>query len=177
MILPIVMTLALAIAEFGFAFGTNMTMIEATREAARVGAVLGTGSRSFGCPGFPGAANVDPQIIAAVQRVVEAPGSGIDPKLIDWIHIYDYSTPGTYNEWKYKDSTHAGVPVCGVTLDFYQASAPWAPASRTAALPVHSLAVAIQYRYKLFTPLSALTGLFGAGQITMVDSTVMDIEP
>jgi len=177
MILPIVMTLALSIAEFGVAFGTNMTMIEATREAARVGAVLGNGSKSFGCPGYPTATNVDPQIIAAVQRVVEAPGSGMDANFIDWIHIYDYSNPGTYNEWKHKDSSHAGVPVCGVTLDFYQVSAPWAASSRTAAVPVQSLAVAIQYRYKLFTPLSALTHLFGVGQITMVDSTVMDIEP
>lgn len=177
MILPIIMTMALSIAEFGVAFGTNMTMIEATREGARVGAVLTNGSNSYGCPGYTGASNVDPQIVAAVQRVVESPGSGVDANLIDWIHIYDYTSPGTYNEWKHKDAGHSGVPVCGVTLDFYQVNAPWPASSRSSTLPVHSIVVAIQYRYQLFTPLSALTRLFGVGQITMVDSTAMDFEP
>jgi hypothetical protein len=37
--------------------------------------------------------------------------------------------------------------------------------------------VSIQYKYKLFTPLSAITGLVGLNTITMVDSTVMDLEP
>ena len=177
MILPIVLTLTMAIAEFGVAFGTNMTMIEATREGARVGAVLVSGANSFGCPGYTGSNNVDPQIVAAVQRAIESPGSGMNPTLIDWIHIYAYSDPGTYNEWKYKDATHTGASVCGVTLDYYQVSAPWAASSRYATLPVDSIVVAIQYRYQLFTPLSALTGLFGVHQITMVDSTVMALEP
>jgi hypothetical protein len=177
MIIPIILTLTMTIAEFGVAFGTNMTMIEATREGARVGAVLVSGANSYGCPGFTGSANVDPQIVAAVQRAIESPGSGIDPSLVDWIHIYAYSNPGTYNEWKYKDSTHTGPSVCGVTLDYYQASAPWNASSRFATLPVDSIVVAIEYRYQLFTPLSALTGLFGVHQITMVDSTVMAMEP
>jgi hypothetical protein len=177
MIIPIVLTMALSIAEFGVAFGTNMTMIEATREGARVGAILVNGSSSFGCTGYPGWTNVDPQIVAAVQRVIESPGSGMDPTKIDWIHIYAYSSPGTYNEWKYKDSTHTGASVCGVTLDYYQASAPWPASSRSKTLPVDSIVVAVEYRYQLFTPLSSLTGLFGVHQITMVDSTVMDFEP
>ena len=44
-------------------------------------------------------------------------------------------------------------------------------------LPSDSIGVIIQYHYKLFTPLSAVTGLFGTNNITMVDSTVMDLEP
>ena len=76
LVVPVIMMMALTIAEFGVAFGTNMTLIEATREGARVGAVLSNGSGNNGLPGCTGAANVDPQIILAVQRVVESPGSG-----------------------------------------------------------------------------------------------------
>src|ERR1035437_1676886 len=175
MIVPIILTLAMSIAEFGVAFGTNMSMIEATREGARVGAILVDGSNSLGCPGYAGSTNVDPQIIASVQRVVESPGSGIAKDKIDYIRIYAYTNPGVYNEWR---PGGTGLQkVCGVYLDFYQFSNAWDASTRDNTLPVDSIGVSIQYRYQLFTPLSALTGMFGLGQITMVDSTVMAFEP
>ena len=174
MVLPLVMTFALSIAEFGVAYGTNMSLIEATREGARVGAVLGNGSGSLGCSGATGSANVDPQILLAVQRVLESPGSGIVMTTIDSVQIYnaDTSAKDTYTY-----APNSGT-VCGATLDFLiSGSAGWAASARSAAAPADSLGVRIQYRYKMFTPLSALTGLVGLNTITMVDSTVMDIEP
>jgi hypothetical protein len=175
LIIPIILTLTMAIAEFGVAFGTNMSMIEATREGARVGAILVDGSNSLGCPGYPGSANVDPQIIASVQRVVESPGSGIAKDKIDYIRIYAYTNPGVYNEWR---PGGTGLQtICGVKLDFFEFSNAWAASGRANTLPVDSIGVSIQYRYQLFTPLSALTGMFGLSQITMVDSTVMAFEP
>ena len=70
-----------------------------------------------------------------------------------------------------------GTAACGVNLDFVQGSVGWNASARTDVLPADSLGVSIQYRYHLFTPLSSLTGLFGASTIVMVDSTVMDLEP
>ena len=177
MILPIVLTLAFAIADFGVAFGTNMTLIQATREGARVGAVLVNGAKSLGCSGATGDASVDPQIIAAVQRAIESPGSGITVANIDWIHIYKSDSTGgetTFNEWK-RDA--AGPTICGVKLDFAEKSVGWKAADRLNTLPVESIGVRMRYHYKLFTPLSAITGLFGLNEIMMVDSTVMALEP
>lgn len=176
LIVPIVLTLVLTIAEFGVAFGTNMSVVEATREGARVGAVLVDGSNSLGCTGATGAASVDPQIIAAVQRVIESPGSGITLANVDWVHIYRSNASGgesLTNVW----TPGNGPTICGVRLDFVQGSVGWPAASRANVLPVDSIGVSIRYRYQLFTPLSAVTGLFGTHQIVMVDSTVMDLEP
>ena len=182
MIIPILMTMTLIIAEFGVAFGTNMTMVEATREGARVGAVLVNGAGSFGCTGFTGSANVDPQIIAAVQRAIESPGSGVALANVDWIHIYQVDKDGntvalSTNEWKVKKGTDADTKVCGVTLDFTQISVQWPASARNSTLPVTSIGVSIQYEYQPFTPLFAIAGLAGIHQVTMVDSTVMALEP
>lgn len=182
LVLLIIMVLVSAIAEFGVAFGTNMTMIQATREGSRVGAILVNGSNSFGCTGYPGAANVDPQIVAAVQQAIESPGSGITLSGVDWIHIYQADINGnpvtrTIDEWTPAAVAGTGPLICGVHIDFNQGATPWLASSRSNQLPVSSIGVSIQYRYHMFTPLAALTGLFGVSQITMVDSTVMAFEP
>ena len=182
LIAPIIMAMVLAVAEFGVAFQANMSLVESTREGARVGAVLVNGAKSLGCPGFTGAASVDPQIIAAVQRVIESPASGISKDNVANIRIYkaDASggeTAGMVNEWiPYASGAHTAI--CGVNLDFVaNGTQGWPAASRANVLPVDSIGVSITYRYSLFTPLGSLTGLFGSGRITMVDSTVMDLEP
>jgi hypothetical protein len=179
LILPIILAMAFSIAEFGVAYGTNMTLIEATREGARVGAVLANGSNSVGCPGATGALSVDPQVILAVERAIESPGSGITLTKIDWVDIFKSNATGgetTFvNRWT--PALGGGPTICGVKLDFVQGAVNWPAASRSSTLPADSLGVLIQYHYTLFTPLSAVTGLFGTHDITMVDSTVMDIEP
>jgi len=177
MILPIIMMLALTIAEFGVAFGTNMTLIEATREGARVGAVLTDGSGNLGLPGCTGAANVDPQIVLAVQRVIESPGSGIVLANIDWIHIYKANSTGGPVSGKVDVWTVGSSSYCGLDLDFTKGSVGWDASTRIDALPADSIGVSIQYRYQTFTPLAAIAKIAGLSTITMVDSTVMDLEP
>ena len=183
MILPIFMALAMTIAEFGVAFGTNMTMVEATREGARVGAVLVDGSNGFGCPGYSGSASVDYQIIAAVQRAIESPNSGIALANVDWIKIYQSDgtgnpVAGTTSTWTVAPTLGTGQTVCGVALDFLQTgTGTWPASSRNNVLPVQSIGVSLQYRYQLFTPVFALMQMFGVHQITMNDSTVMALEP
>jgi hypothetical protein len=174
MIIPVLMTLVLAIAEFGVAIGSNMTLIEATREGARVGAILVGGANSFGCVGATGSTSVDPQIIAAVQRVIESPGSGITSIRIYKADANGNDTTGFYNEWTLGSG---GGTICGVALDFAPTAVNWPVTSRSNTLPAGSIGVKITYGYSLFTPLSSLAGLFGTGKITMVDQTVMAFEP
>ena len=173
LIVPILMTLAMTIAEFGVAFGTNMTIMQATKEGARVGAVLGDGSSPLGsCTGLAGAASVDPQIIGAVQRAIESSGSGIVLANVDWIKIYKYGNSASENTWTPGD----GGTKCGVTMHFIEGSHPWLPSDRTTS-PAVSIGVKIQYHYRLFTPLAAISGMIGFSEILMTDSTVMAIEP
>lgn len=180
LIVPLILTMTLTIAEFGVAFGTNMSLIEATREGARVGAVLSNGSNSYGCPGYTGAANVDPQIIAAVQRALESPGSGISLSRIDYVHIYKSNSGGgelATNVWVPAASVGAGPLVCGVHLDFVPSSTGWPASIRSSVLPPDSIGVSIRYRYQLFTPLFVIAGLAGIKEMVMTDSTVMALEP
>lgn len=182
-IVPIIMIMAFTVIEFGIAFGTNMSMVEATSAGSRVGAILVNGTTlanggTLGCTGYPGATNVDPQIIAAVQRVVESPGSGMTLANIDWVHIYESNASGgevLTNVWT--PSAGNGPTVCGVKLDFVQGAVGWPAANRSNTLPVSSIGVSIQYEYKLVTPISVLTGLFGGNKIAMFDSTVTALEP
>jgi hypothetical protein len=143
-----------------------------------VGAVLGNGSKSLGCTGATGSASVDPQVILAVERAVESPGSGITLAKIDWVDIYKSNASGgeaLYNRWT--PAPAGGPTICGVKLDFVQGAVNWDASTRVATVPSDSLGVLIQYHYTLFTPISVVTGLFGTHDITMVDSTVMDLEP
>jgi hypothetical protein len=179
-IVPIIMVMAFTIIEFGVAFGTNMSMVEATSAASRVGAILVNGTNSLGCPGYTGDANVDPQIIAAVQRVVESPGSGMTLANIVSVHIYESNAsggevPGAVNVWT--PLAGGGPTVCGVKLDFVQGAIGWPAASRVSTSPALSIGVSIQYQYQLITPISVLTGLFGGNKITMFDSTETALEP
>lgn len=170
LILSVLMIMVLSIAELGFAFSNNMSLELATREGARVGAALVDGH------GDP--TSVDPQIIAAVERALRSPGSGIDLNRVAWIHIYQSNSDGSEgaaNVWKYAPG--GGPTVDGVTLDFYQASSSWPASGRTATLPPPSIGVSISYSHDLKTPIAAFTGAFGLNKIDMVDRTIMSLEP
>jgi Flp pilus assembly protein TadG len=180
LILPIILILVLSMAEIGLAIGNNMSLELATREGARVGASLANGGGTPGCGTgqSPNAATVDPQIIASVERALSSSGSGVDMSKVDYVHIYESNSDGSEgltNVWTY--SAGGGPVVGGIRLDFVQGTVAWQVCSRTSAPPPDSIGVSISYRYKLITPLSILTGMFGANQITMVDRTIMALEP
>ena len=69
--------LLLGMLEFGFMFDHHITLGYASREGARVGSALANGGGQLGCGAgrSPNADLVDPQVIAAVQRVLTSPGS------------------------------------------------------------------------------------------------------
>ena len=178
LILPIILTLVMGVAEMGTAIGTNMSLVLATREGARVGASLVNGGGAPGCGGgqSPNAALVDPMIIASVERALTSRGSGIKIADVEWIHIYRSTGGGgesVVNAW----FPGAGPTVDGVALHFAPSGASWQACSRTSTLPAESIGVSIRYHYQLFTPLSAITGLFGLNEIVMTDRTVMALQP
>jgi hypothetical protein len=137
-LVPVFLLILLAMLEFGFVFTHNLTLEYASREGARAGAAMANGSQTDQqCDangGTVGGANVDPLIIAAVQRVLESPGSPIDMSQIQQIVIYkadpatgadDAGAPA--NVWKYSKGGGPLVP-CEASaphLDFYEFSHGW----------------------------------------------------
>jgi len=191
---PVFLLVLLAMLEFGFMFLHHLTLEYATREGARAGAAMANGSvkdQQCGTGGTLGAASVDPLIIAAVQRVLESPGSQVDVANIQEIDIYKANASGEQigspNVWYPKNATTGTTynipcqtPVTG--LDFKEQSVGWAASGRQNGPTPDSLGVAITYTYQFRTPMGGILRLIRGGspawaQITMTDRTVMALEP
>jgi hypothetical protein len=172
-ILPLLVLIVLGTLEFGFVFDHHLTLEYATREGARAGAALAHGGS--GPPGCAGASEVDPRIIAAVQRVLTSPGSPIQLDEVSEIHIYDSGPDGeegATNVWRY--SAGLGPTVDGVPLNFIEFSNAWPTCSRNnTAVGTDSVGVSIFYRYTFQTPFRFLLG----DGMDMSDRTVMQLNP
>jgi hypothetical protein len=171
-ILPLLVLIVLGTLEFGFVFDHHLTLEYATREGARSGAALANGG---GVCGSPEANDVDPRIIAAVQRVLTSPGSPVDANNVGEIHIYRADINGdplATNVWRH--SAGMGPTVDGVPLNFIEFSNSWPACGRNnTAVGTHSIGVSITYTYAYQTPFRFL---FGDG-LTMSDRTVMQLNP
>jgi len=185
LILPVFLMLLLGMLEFGMAFDHAITISYATREGARVGAALVNGGGTIGCSTgqSPNAASVDPQIVAAVERVLASPGSQVRLDQVSEIRIYQATaagseTSGLVNVWQY--SLNGGPTVDGAPVDFAPVSTGWQPCSRTNTLPAPSIGVSIRYRYNFSTPLGGVFALTGGTAVTgldMTDRSVMAMNP
>jgi hypothetical protein len=176
LILPVLVMIVIGTLEFGFVFDHHLTLEYATREGARAGAALAHGG--VGPPGCDGASEVDPRIIAAVQRVLTSPGSPIELDEVEEIHIYNADADGIedsndlVNIWQY--SAGLGPTVDGLALNFIEMSAAWGACGRNnSAVGTQSVGISITYRYDYKTPFRFL---FGNG-LTMTDHTVMQLNP
>lgn len=179
-LLPVFVLLLLAMLEFGFVFDHTLTIRYASREGARVGSALADGG-TLGC------ANVDPLIIAAVTRVLNSPGSRLNPAEVPTIRIYKALTNGDQsgslvNVWNYTPG--AGPVVDGRPLDYSQVSVGWSACTRknyeVSGNPPDSIGVALSYTYRLQTALGAVLGFFGGSgwtTITVSDRTIMALNP
>jgi TadE-like protein len=171
MILMVLMLLTLGTLEFGFAFDHHLTLEYATREGARTGAALSNGDGDAAV-----CATIDAQIVAAVQRVIQSPGSDVEAADIPEIRIYragaDGQEVGAANRWTY--SAGAGPMVDGTRIDYVMAATPWPACSRVSGPVPDSVGVSLTYDYQFRTPLSALIGFATIG---MGDRTVMPLAP
>ncbi|MEX1296784.1 MAG: TadE/TadG family type IV pilus assembly protein [Candidatus Limnocylindrales bacterium] len=188
LIVPLVLLLVVSVAELGLAFGNKHTVGYGSREGARVGAALANGGVPS-CSGGADPAGVDAAIVAAVQRILKSPGSGIDVSNVQEIRIFlatasGDETPGVVNVWAYAGE-QAGPdvdPGPGATkLDFLPQSAlNWPACGRdNASDPPDSVGVTVTYRYDFITPLpdmlEAISG--GALSLGLTETTVMALNP
>jgi hypothetical protein len=175
--------------EFGFAFNHNLSLEYATREGARAGAAMADGSiTDSACGGVQlTPANVDPLIIAAVQRVLESPGSLIEINQVQNITIYDATATGApmagkSNVWVQTLGAGPNVPCLSPLqrLDFSPSVVDWPASTRLNGASPDHLGVSISYTYQFRSALGNILRFFGgngASSLAMTDRTVMDLEP
>jgi hypothetical protein len=186
MVVPLFMILLLGLLEFGFVFDHTMTLNYATREGARSGAAFAAGnSTTMPCVT---STDVDKHVVAAIQRVLEAPGSPIALDRITSIRIYKANSSGGVsgsqaNTWNWNSG--GGPIVDGVALDFSQSTQGWNACTRdnswSGGVAPDSLGVSITYSYQYVTPLAAAMQFFGpvggSGTLTISDRSIMALNP
>ena len=180
LILPVFIVILLSLLDFGLAFSHNLTLEYSTREGARTGAALGKGKS----PSLP-CTSVDNYVMAAVQRVLKAPGSTVNLDDIGEVRIYKAGANGgeigAVNVWKYNAGTRPTVD--GQVLDFGLISTSWSACDRSSATPnPDSIGVSITYQYHFITPLASALSLVGGrtsgpATLAMADRTVMQLNP
>lgn len=189
LIIPVFLLILVGMIEFGFLLSHELTIEYATREGARTGAALNNGGDKTGCSGTNWQ-TVDPLVIAAVERVLQSPGSQVVISKVSQIVIFKANpTTGANDQGKQNTWTYSagGGPIpqgSTVHLNFVDSQYPnsdsWKACSRLNALPSpDSVGVAITYTYTYQTPLVGILGFFGGGNSTLVvtDRTVMQLNP
>jgi TadE-like protein len=188
MLVPVFLLILTGLLEFGFIFDHAMTINYATREGARSGSAFASGNTtSMICNPADGGVDVDKNIVAAVERVLEAPGSQVKVNRIAEIRIYKADTTGAQigglaNVWTYAPG--AGPVVDGQPLDFSPAQTNWNACSRvnvwSGGVAPDSLGVGISYSYQFATPLANILSFFGTPggvSLPITDRTVMALNP
>ena len=173
---PLLLILVFGLVEIGTVLSIAMTMSSAAREGARVASAIVNGGGALGCSAgqSPNAASVDPNVIAAVERVLVGNGSRITLSDLSQIRIAKATATGAeaaglVNAWNYQ--ANGGPVIDGQQLDFVPASQPWLACSRNNAAPADSAVVTVTYTYRGRTPLRMLIPFFD--RFTMTDRTVM----
>lgn len=193
LIVPLFLMIMFGMIEFGFIFTHDLTVEYATREGARAGAALDNGGGTLGCGSgqSPNWTNVDPLVIAAVERVLQSPGSQVVISNVSQIVIYKADPSNGTNDqglqdvWTY--SPGAGPIPQGATnhLNFVDSSYPnsdaWKACSRSnASSSIDSIGVSLTYTYAFQTPLASVWRFFGGSgstTLTLTDKTVMQLNP
>ncbi len=182
-VIPVFLLLLFGMLEFGFAFSHHLTLEYSTREGARTGAALAN------LGGYPACTSstvdADAEVIAAVQRVLTSPGSQVNIAKVNWIKIYKADGSGnqigtSVNLWV----PGTGPTVDGTVLSFARSGATgWLVCGASVATTrdngssPDSMGVSINYDYQLVSPLGVFLGMGGSAKFTMVDRTIMALNP
>ncbi|MGZ8803517.1 MAG: TadE/TadG family type IV pilus assembly protein [Mycobacterium sp.] len=184
-VMPVFLVLLAGMLEFGLAFSDRLTLGNATREGARIGAALATGSETS-CTGDP--SGVDTTVVASLQNILKSGGSDVIMANIQSIRIFKanstgHQVGGFVNVWTYTPGSgpDADPGPGSEIIDFSPSSVAWLACTRSNATPnPDSIGISIVYDYRLQTPLGSLMSLLGGSQgnvIHIVDSTVMALNP
>ena len=171
------MPLVFGMVEMGFVFSSHLTIVNASREGARVGGNDANGGGTLGCGSgqSPNAATVDPEVIASVERVLIASGSLINLANVTQIRIFKATasgqeTSGSVNVWTY--TPNAGPVVDGNALEFSPQSVGWQACSRNNVIPADAIGVTVKYSYTARTPVRFFLPGFA---FNLSDSMVMTL--
>lgn len=188
LVLPIFVALVVSIGELGLIFGKISSLGYASREGARVGSALALGDQSLCSVSDQDLSGVDAVLVAAVQRILRSPDSGIDLGKVQEIRIFKATSSGTetgglVNIWRYA-GPGAGPEVDPgpgrANIDFAPVQVVWPACSRVnTGVSPDSIGVTVRYTYDFVTPmpqvLDALSG--GALTLTLSETTVMALNP
>jgi TadE-like protein len=173
---PLLLIIVFGLLELAGLMTDAMTMSAASREGARIGGALVNGGGALGCSSgqSPNAAAVDPNVVAAVERVLTGTGTRITLSDVNEIRIWKSTssgneTLGLVNVWTYQ--LNSGPLIDGDNLDFVQQSQPWLPCTRNNVTPADSIGVTVSYTYRARTPLRFLMPVFN--QLTITERSVM----
>jgi TadE-like protein len=182
MIVPLFLLFLLGLLEFGMVFDHVLTISYASREGARTGAALANGSK-MADESLGTCSDVDSYVVAAVERVLDSPGSPVHGDLSDvsQIRIYKATSTGTesgpVNVW----TPGSGPTIDGKDLSFSRSSYGWDSCTRNNKTSnPDSLGVSISYTYHAVTPLASLMRFFGGPgwtQLPVTDRSVMALNP
>ena len=169
---PVLLIIVFGLIELAGLLSDSMTMSSASREGARMGGALVNGGGTLGCSSgqSPNAATVDPNIVAAVERVLTGAGTRINLSDVNEIRIWKATatggeTAGLVNIWTFQQD--GGPMIDGQALDFVQVSQPWLPCSRNNVIPSpDSIGVTVSYTYRAKTPLRFFLPVFNQWTIT-----------
>ena len=127
MIVPLFLLFLLGLLEFGMVFDHVLTIEYATREGARTGAALANGSK-MATESLGTCNDVDSYVVAAVERVLDSPGSPVHGDLanVNQIRIYK-ATADRRPRWVRSTSgpRRGGPTVDGRQLNFSRSSYGW----------------------------------------------------
>ena len=189
LVLPIILVLVLSVAELGLIFSKMSSLGYGTREGARTGSALALGDRALCTTTNRDPSGVDKSLVAAVQRILKTPDSGIDITKIQEIRIFEATESGAEagpaNVWT---PTLPGTgpdvdPGPGtIRIDFKPpVLTPWPACDRSngGTAGYDSLGVTIKYKYEFMTPLASFIDAVSGGalSLTLTETTVMALNP
>jgi hypothetical protein len=168
---PLLLIIVFGLLELAGLLTDAMTMSAASREGARIGGALVNGGGALGCSSgqSPNASTVDPNIVAAVERVLTGTGTRVTLSDVNEIRIWKSTssggeTSGLVNVWTYQ--LNSGPLIDGDNLDFVQQSQLWLPCTRNNVSPADSIGVTVSYTYRARTPLRFFMPVFNQWPIT-----------
>ncbi len=178
LVIPIFLTVVVAIAEFAFLFTTYLSASFTSRDAVQVAAEMGNSPCS------------DEVILTRVEQDLTGPANSNNIKTVDifWSDGTGNIQGGAVNTW-----TRSGITTSCTLPDTTVVSVPYQLTSSgypledrcstllaTDCQPGHSdidtIGVTITYQYGWVTPLPGLVGISGSG-MEIVQTNVMRMEP
>jgi hypothetical protein len=188
LVLPIFAVIVVSIGELGLIFGKISSLGYASREGARVGSALALGDSTLCSPSNQDPSMVDASLVAAVQRILRSPDSGIAMNRIQQVRIFKADAAGReigglVNIWTYAGPGMGPEVDPGpgrANIDFVPSQVVWNACSRvnTGSSP-DSIGVTVSYTYDFVTPmpqvLDSLSG--GSLNLTLSETTVMALNP